>query len=74
MHLFADLIEHILSNLMFCFPATDLILQNMEQQTEMGVRCMEILTRGEAVPEEMVFEMINEKINSPEVAHNGKSK
>lgn len=55
----------------FCI-ATDVILRNVELQTEMGVRCAQILYRGEAIPEEMVFKMIGDKINSPECAHYGK--
>ena len=52
--------------------ATDLILHHVEMQTELGVRMQEILQRGGALPEEMVTRMIEEKINSPEVAHHGK--
>ncbi|KAK7500075.1 hypothetical protein BaRGS_00008622, partial [Batillaria attramentaria] len=51
--------------------STDLILQNMELRTEVGERCNEILTRGEAVPEEVVIKLIQEKLESPEVAHHG---
>ena len=43
----------------------------MEMQTEAGLKCVEILTRGEAIPDEMVLKMIEEKVNSPEVAHHG---
>ncbi len=53
--------------------ATDLIIQHMEMQTEQGQRMQEILRRGGALPEEMVARMIEEKINSPEVAHHGKN-
>ena len=47
--------------------ATEVILQNMEMETEMGLKAREMLYRGEAVPEEMVAKMIEDKINSPEV-------
>lgn len=47
--------------------ATEVILQNMEMETEMGQKAKEMLFRGEAVPEEMVAKMIEDKINSPEV-------
>lgn len=43
----------------------------MELHTEMGQRCAEMLTRGEAVPENIVIQLIKEKIDSPEVAHHG---
>ena len=39
--------------------------------TEMGKKAQEILLRGEALPEDMVAKMIEEKIHSPEVAHRG---
>ena len=48
-------------------------MQNMEMQTEVGQHCVEILTRGEAVPEDLVFKIIQEKIDSPEVAHHGRT-
>lgn len=51
--------------------ATDILQQNMELHTEMGLRCMQLLSRGEAVPEEIVIKMIQEKIDSLEVAHHG---
>jgi len=40
--------------------------------SETGKKCAEILNRGEAVSEDMVLKMIEEKVNSPEVAHHGK--
>jgi len=49
------------------FVATELVLQNMEMGTDIGNKCREMLHRGEAVPEEMVAKMIEDKINSPEV-------
>ena len=52
--------------------ATDIILQNMELETEMGKKCIEILHRGEAIPDDMVLKMIEDKVNSPEVAHHGR--
>lgn len=42
-------------------------------ETESGKKCAEILNRGEAVSEDMVIKMIEEKVNSPEVAHHGKN-
>jgi adenylate/nucleoside-diphosphate kinase len=40
--------------------------------SETGKKCSEILNRGEAISEDMVLKMIEEKVNSPEVAHHGK--
>lgn len=40
--------------------------------TETGNKCQEILVRGEAIPEDMVIKMIEEKINSQEVTHHGR--
>ncbi|XP_013399518.1 adenylate kinase 9-like [Lingula anatina] len=51
--------------------ATDIIMQAIEMQTERGNIVSEILLRGEAIPEEIVAKMIEEKINSMEVAHHG---
>lgn len=44
-----------------------MILQNIEMETEMGKKAKDMLFRGEAVPEEMVAKMLEDKINSPEV-------
>ena len=41
-------------------------------QTEVGLKISELLIRGEAIPEEMVAKLIEDKVNSPEVAHHGK--
>ena len=56
----------------FFFLATDLLQQAIDMQTEFGLKCNEILMKGEAVPEEMVIKMIEEKVCSQEVAHHGK--
>ena len=40
-------------------------------QTEFGLKCQEILVKGEAVPEEMIIKMIEDKVNSAEVTHHG---
>lgn len=37
-------------------------------ETEMGVKAREMLYRGEAVSEQMVAKMLEDKINSPEVS------
>ena len=50
-----------------------MIQQAIDMQTELGVKVQELLLRGEAVPEDMVITMIENKINSPEVAHHGKN-
>ena len=46
----------------------------MDMKTELGEKVQELLLRGEAVPEDIVITMIENKINSPEVAHHGKRK
>ncbi|NWV60697.1 KAD9 kinase, partial [Malurus elegans] len=51
--------------------ASEVIQMNIQQETEYGVKCQEFLYRGESVPEELVTEMILQKIESPEVAHFG---
>jgi adenylate/nucleoside-diphosphate kinase len=56
----------------YCFrKATELIIQNIKQASELGKKASDILVRGEAVPETIVAKMIDEKVNSPEVAHHG---
>ena len=56
-------------NTMTCLcTATEVILQNMEMETEMGVKAREMLYRGEAVSEQMVAKMLEDKIRSPEVS------
>ena len=52
--------------------ATEVISQAVELQTEVGVKCQELLMHGEAIPEDMAARMIEDKINSSEVAHHGK--
>ncbi|XP_072178424.1 adenylate kinase 9-like isoform X1 [Diadema setosum] len=51
--------------------ATELMLQHIDLQTDMGRRLQEILHKGGAVPEELAIKLIEDKINSPEVAHHG---
>lgn len=43
----------------------------MKNKTELGVKAQELLIKGEAVPENMVALMIDQKVNSPECAHHG---
>ncbi|NXO06420.1 KAD9 kinase, partial [Oriolus oriolus] len=51
--------------------ASEVIQMNIQQETEYGLKCQELLCQGESVPEELVTEMILQKIESPEVAHFG---
>ena len=51
--------------------ATDLILNNIQKRTELGRKAQELLLKGEALSGVLVAQMIEEKINSPEVAHHG---
>ena len=46
-------------------------MQEIELQTETGQKCQEILLRGEAIPEDVAAKIVENKINSPEVAHHG---
>jgi adenylate/nucleoside-diphosphate kinase len=48
-----------------------LILQNIENQSELGKTAQEMLLRGEAIPATLVSQMIENKLNSPEVMHHG---
>ena len=43
----------------------------MKLNTEAGQKAKEVLMSGGAVPEELVLQIIEDKIRSPEVAHCG---
>jgi adenylate/nucleoside-diphosphate kinase len=45
----------------------------MELETELGNKAKEILMSGEAISEEMAVKFMEEKVESVEVAHHGKS-
>ncbi|KGL84238.1 Adenylate kinase 9, partial [Tinamus guttatus] len=51
--------------------ALEVIQENIREETEDGLKCQELLFRGQSVPEELVTKMILKKIESPEVAHFG---
>ncbi|KAK3580662.1 hypothetical protein CHS0354_017937, partial [Potamilus streckersoni] len=50
---------------------TEMLQQAIEMNLEFGQKCTEILMKGEAIPEDMVIKMLEDKINSPEAAHHG---
>ncbi|NWY11829.1 KAD9 kinase, partial [Aphelocoma coerulescens] len=52
--------------------ASEVIQMNIQQETENGLKCQELLCQGQSIPEEWVTEMILQKTESPEVAHFGK--
>ncbi|CAI9737012.1 Hypothetical predicted protein [Octopus vulgaris] len=49
----------------------ELINQELEQQTFLGQKCFDIISKGELILDELTFKIMNKKINSPEVAHHG---
>ncbi|NXO30773.1 KAD9 kinase, partial [Cisticola juncidis] len=51
--------------------ASEVIQTNIQQGTEYGLKCQELLCQGQSIPEELVTEMILQGIESPEVAHFG---
>ncbi|NXB08168.1 KAD9 kinase, partial [Cnemophilus loriae] len=51
--------------------ASEVTQTNIQQRTEYGLKCQELLCQGQSIPEELVTEMILQKIESPEVAHFG---
>ncbi|NWW70170.1 KAD9 kinase, partial [Climacteris rufus] len=51
--------------------ASEVIQTNILQETEYGLKCQELLCKGQSISEELVTEMIFQKIESPEVAHFG---
>ncbi|XP_067841406.1 adenylate kinase 9-like [Heptranchias perlo] len=48
-----------------------LIQQNIDENTETGQKFQEYLHRGESIYEELVMNLILDKLRSPEVAHHG---
>ncbi|NXP56385.1 KAD9 kinase, partial [Heliornis fulica] len=51
--------------------ALEVIQTNINEETEYGLKCQELLFKGQSISEELVTEMILKKIASPEVAHFG---
>ncbi|XP_069661200.1 adenylate kinase 9 isoform X2 [Haliaeetus albicilla] len=51
--------------------ALEVIQMNIHEETEYGLKCQELLFKGQSISEELVTEMILQKIESPEVAHFG---
>ncbi|XP_032299214.1 adenylate kinase 9 isoform X1 [Coturnix japonica] len=51
--------------------ASEVIQTNINEGTEYGLKCQELLYKGQSISEELVTEMILKKIESPEVAHFG---
>ncbi|NWV03779.1 KAD9 kinase, partial [Ptilonorhynchus violaceus] len=51
--------------------ASEVIQMNIREETEYGLKCQELLCKGQSISEELVTEMILQKIESPEVAHFG---
>ncbi|NXG50221.1 KAD9 kinase, partial [Psilopogon haemacephalus] len=51
--------------------ASEVIQMNIREETEYGLKCQELLFKGQSVSEELVTEMILKRLESPEVAHFG---
>ncbi|NXX83615.1 KAD9 kinase, partial [Urocolius indicus] len=51
--------------------ALEVIQTNIQEETEYGLKCQELLLKGQSISEELVTEMILKKIESPEVTHFG---
>ncbi|KFP20872.1 Adenylate kinase 9, partial [Egretta garzetta] len=51
--------------------ALEVIQMNIHEETEYGLKCQELLFKGQSISEELVTEMILKRIESPEVAHFG---
>ena len=50
---------------------TDILNCHITSRTKQGLELLEILHGGSSVPEEIVFQLILEKLKSPEVEHYG---
>ncbi|NXU91052.1 KAD9 kinase, partial [Xiphorhynchus elegans] len=51
--------------------AAEVIQTNINEETEYGLKCQELLFKGQSISEELVTEMILQKLESPEVTHFG---
>nr|XP_013031057.2 adenylate kinase 9 isoform X4 [Anser cygnoides] len=51
--------------------ALEVIEMNIREETEYGLKCQELLFKGQSISEELVTEMILKKIESPEATHFG---
>ncbi|NXL89046.1 KAD9 kinase, partial [Alectura lathami] len=51
--------------------ALEVIQMNIREETEYGLKCQELLFKGQSVSEELVTKMILKKVESPEVTHFG---
>ncbi|NXF76637.1 KAD9 kinase, partial [Sclerurus mexicanus] len=51
--------------------ASEVIQTNINEETEYGLKCQELLCKGQSISEELVTEMILQKLESPEVDHFG---
>ncbi|NWS44189.1 KAD9 kinase, partial [Probosciger aterrimus] len=51
--------------------ALEVIQTNIQEKTEYGLKCQELLFKGQSISEELVTEMILKKIESPQVTHFG---
>jgi adenylate kinase family enzyme len=70
MHLDVKLLQFVTKWLDF-IAATEVITELIKKTDDRAKQIKAILTAGQAVPDEMVLEMISEKIVSAEVAHQG---
>lgn len=51
--------------------ATELLKEAIVKGTELGKKAKDILYKGEAVPDEVMLKLLEDKMKSPEVAHYG---
>lgn len=57
-------------NVFLCL-GMQVLSEAMKKKTENGLLAKSILARGEAIPEEMIVNLIEDKLRSAEVAHQG---
>ncbi|KAL0967755.1 hypothetical protein UPYG_G00256470 [Umbra pygmaea] len=50
---------------------TELLYQHISDQTQKGVELLEILTQGKSISEELMVQLILDRLKSPEVEHYG---
>ena len=75
--MFFYVLDHVsLSKLFFIqckyfFPASEVLKEAIAKGTDLGKKAKEMLYKGEAVPDDMMLQLLEDKIKSPEVAHYG---
>jgi len=58
--------------MLFIYAGKQVIEHALKTKSEAGVKCSNLLCSGGAIPDDLVLKMIEDKVNSQEVANCGK--